>query len=301
MSFRDIGIIDVAVNGIVNYTSEERKEKISFDELDESLKEIVRELENYGIDGPTAPEPTTIVPVEILNTNISTSKYEYKYSEQAEVHIIYETDVPINQSTVVKDETIKVHNKNGANAKILSIENLEKETIVVIDVGNKAGEFTLELSNIKNENDEKIIPKSTEEFLIGTRMQRITKTLNNIGSTPIYGNDLLENIIDDDINTLVVWAGYNAYTEIIFKSSENMENITLYVGVCPRSVSAISIEGLQGETWKKIGETTQTLSTQAGKADTLVQIKVTAGEYDGIRIKIENKSSWVSISKIFFE
>jgi len=44
---------------------------------------------------------------EILNTTINVGKYNYKCKEQVDVHITYEMDVPINQNTIIKDETIK--------------------------------------------------------------------------------------------------------------------------------------------------------------------------------------------------
>ncbi|MCI8291473.1 MAG: hypothetical protein HFJ24_00670 [Clostridia bacterium] len=43
------GIIDTAVNGTISYEVAQKKEKVTFDELDGSLQNIVAKIEEYGI------------------------------------------------------------------------------------------------------------------------------------------------------------------------------------------------------------------------------------------------------------
>ena len=45
------GIIDTAVNGAVNYAEAQNKEKVTFDELDGSIQDIVKKIESYDIRG----------------------------------------------------------------------------------------------------------------------------------------------------------------------------------------------------------------------------------------------------------
>ena len=51
------GIIDTAVNGAVNYADAQKKEQITFDDLDKNIQDIVKQIEDYNIDGNN-PEPT---------------------------------------------------------------------------------------------------------------------------------------------------------------------------------------------------------------------------------------------------
>ena len=51
------GIIDTAVNGAVNYAEAQNKEKVTFDELDKDIQDIVKQIEDYNIGGNN-PEPT---------------------------------------------------------------------------------------------------------------------------------------------------------------------------------------------------------------------------------------------------
>ncbi len=58
------GIIDTAVNGAVNYADAQKKEQITFDDLDKNIQDIVNKIENYDIGGgnnptPDIPTPTT--------------------------------------------------------------------------------------------------------------------------------------------------------------------------------------------------------------------------------------------------
>ena len=59
----NIGIIDTAVNGAVNYADAQNKEKITFDDLDKDIQDIVNKIESYDIGGnnptPDIPTPTT--------------------------------------------------------------------------------------------------------------------------------------------------------------------------------------------------------------------------------------------------
>ena len=51
------GIIDTAVNGAVNYADAQYKEQIAFDDLDGSIQDIVKKIEEYNIGGNNS-EPT---------------------------------------------------------------------------------------------------------------------------------------------------------------------------------------------------------------------------------------------------
>ncbi|MCI8548710.1 MAG: hypothetical protein HFJ38_07505 [Bacilli bacterium] len=57
------GIIDTAVNGAVNYADAQKKEQITFDDLDKNIQDIVKQIEDYNIGGnnpmpPTIEDPT---------------------------------------------------------------------------------------------------------------------------------------------------------------------------------------------------------------------------------------------------
>ncbi len=60
------GIIDTAVNGAVNYADAQNREKVTFDELDKDIQDIVKQIEDYNIGGnnpkPTEPSETTNPP-----------------------------------------------------------------------------------------------------------------------------------------------------------------------------------------------------------------------------------------------
>ena len=45
------GIIDTAVNGAVNYADAQNKEKITFEDLDKDIQDIVKQIEDYNIGG----------------------------------------------------------------------------------------------------------------------------------------------------------------------------------------------------------------------------------------------------------
>ena len=58
------GIINTAVNGAVNYADAQNREKVTFDELDKDIQDIVKQIESYDIGGgnnptPDIPTPTT--------------------------------------------------------------------------------------------------------------------------------------------------------------------------------------------------------------------------------------------------
>jgi len=55
------GIIDTAVNGAVNYADAQKKEQITFDDLDKNIQDIVKQIEDYNIGGNN-PEPTELKP-----------------------------------------------------------------------------------------------------------------------------------------------------------------------------------------------------------------------------------------------
>ena len=50
------GIIETAVNGAVNYADAQEQEKVTFDELDGNLQDIVKRLESYNIGGNITTE-----------------------------------------------------------------------------------------------------------------------------------------------------------------------------------------------------------------------------------------------------
>ncbi len=54
------GIIDTAVNGAVNYADAQKKEQITFDDLDKNIQDIVNKIEDYNIGGnnPGTNPPT---------------------------------------------------------------------------------------------------------------------------------------------------------------------------------------------------------------------------------------------------
>ena len=52
------GIIDTAVDGAVNYADAQNKEQIAFNDLDGSIQEIVKRIEEYDIGGNSTPRPT---------------------------------------------------------------------------------------------------------------------------------------------------------------------------------------------------------------------------------------------------
>ena len=45
------GIIDTAVNGAVNYADAQKKEQITFEDLDKNIQDIVKQIEDYNIGG----------------------------------------------------------------------------------------------------------------------------------------------------------------------------------------------------------------------------------------------------------
>ena len=55
------GIINTAVNGAVNYADAQKKEQITFDDLDKDIQDIVKQIEDYNIGGNN-PEPTELKP-----------------------------------------------------------------------------------------------------------------------------------------------------------------------------------------------------------------------------------------------
>ena len=59
------GIIDTAVNGAVNYADAQKKEQITFEDLDKNIQDIVNKIEDYNIGGnnPEPNEPKANAPV----------------------------------------------------------------------------------------------------------------------------------------------------------------------------------------------------------------------------------------------
>ena len=61
------GIIDTAVNGAVNYADAQNREKVTFDELDKDIQDIVNKIEDYNIGGNnpgTNPTPVPDTPTQ---------------------------------------------------------------------------------------------------------------------------------------------------------------------------------------------------------------------------------------------
>ncbi|MCI8393566.1 MAG: hypothetical protein HFJ23_07445, partial [Clostridia bacterium] len=61
------GIIDTAVNGAVNYADAQKKEQITFDDLDKNIQDIVNKIEDYNIGGNnpgTNPTPVPDTPTQ---------------------------------------------------------------------------------------------------------------------------------------------------------------------------------------------------------------------------------------------
>lgn len=131
--------------------------------------------------------------LSIVETEINIPQTEYcKYDSKVEARIAYQTDSPIKEDTIIKDETIRINNKDGANAQIESIQNYGKESLVTIQVGNSSGEFTLEVaSGIKNEDGETVIRQESNKILVGTEMQRM---ISSITSTPTHYERLYSGI-----------------------------------------------------------------------------------------------------------
>lgn len=209
------------------------------------------------------------------------------------MHIIYETNEPIDENTIIKDETIQILNTNGANAKIVSIQSLEKETIILIDVGENSGEFKLKLNGIKNKRGDSIVEKISEEFLIGTRMQRIVASVTN-KSGNVDAKQPLERIFDGDEKTYGHWLGYSGSAEILFKKSEKINKISILTLASPSSSYRIKITVLQGGEWKQIEEFTGSL--RSGVLEH-IEKEIESGVYDGIGISLNYPTSWASIAE----
>ena len=56
------GIIDTAVNGAVNYADAQKKEQITFEDLDKNIQDIVNKIEDYNIGGNNSTPNTPILP-----------------------------------------------------------------------------------------------------------------------------------------------------------------------------------------------------------------------------------------------
>ncbi len=129
--------------------------------------------------------------VKEFTVKISIPEVEYyKYGSRIEARIAYESGSSINADTIIKDETILINNKDGANAQIETIQNSEKESIVTILVGNSSGKFTLEVtSGIKNEDGGNSENKESNEVIVGTKMQRMISSIS-CTSAPYGRKDL---------------------------------------------------------------------------------------------------------------
>ncbi len=69
------GIIDTAVNGAVNYADAQKKEQITFEDLDKDIQDIVNKIESYDIGGSN-PTPDTPNPTPDTTANWDKTKVE---------------------------------------------------------------------------------------------------------------------------------------------------------------------------------------------------------------------------------
>jgi len=69
------GIIDTAVNGAVNYADAQKKEQVTFDDLDKNIQDIVNKIESYDIGGSN-PTPDTPNPTPDTTANWDKTKVE---------------------------------------------------------------------------------------------------------------------------------------------------------------------------------------------------------------------------------
>ena len=70
------GIIDTAANGAINYADAQNKEKITFDDLDKNIQDIVDKIKDYGGSGEDSPSNhvPTIGDVTVARVAESTDK-----------------------------------------------------------------------------------------------------------------------------------------------------------------------------------------------------------------------------------
>ena len=137
----NIGIIDTAVNGAVNYADAQNKEKISFEDLDKDIQDIVNKIENYG--GSGEEQKLSISTPTVVRVDNSTS--ELRVTATAEDEDEHDTLIYTLLRGTSEDDT---------NPTELSLEpeNIEGRTVTFKDMGLEMAQtyyYKIKVSNGK--------------------------------------------------------------------------------------------------------------------------------------------------------
>ncbi len=108
------GIIETAVNGAVNYAGAQEQEKVTFDELDGNLQDIVKRLETYNIGGNTTTE----------KDYGTSANGKLKFTKALVGKAVENTNDSITVTAVAKDE-----NENAELTYTLQLETASREVI----------------------------------------------------------------------------------------------------------------------------------------------------------------------------
>ncbi|MCI8393694.1 MAG: hypothetical protein HFJ24_02390 [Clostridia bacterium] len=122
------GIIDTAVNGAVNYADAQNKEKISFEDLDKDIQDIVNKIENYGGSGEDSPSNHVPTIGDVTVTRVDNSTSELRVTATAEDEDEHDTLIYTLLRGTSEDDT---------NPTELSLEpeNIEGRTVTFKDMG----------------------------------------------------------------------------------------------------------------------------------------------------------------------
>ena len=110
------GIIETAVNGAVNYADAQEQEKVTFDELDGNLQDIVKRLESYNIGGNTTTE----------KDYGTSANGKLKFTKALVGKAVENTNDSITVTAVAKDE-----NENAELTYTLQLETASREVITI--------------------------------------------------------------------------------------------------------------------------------------------------------------------------
>lgn len=77
-------IIDTAVNGALNYADAQNKEKVTFDELDGSIQNIVNKLRDYGGRGEDRPSNHAPIVGDVTVVRVDSSTSELRITATAQ-------------------------------------------------------------------------------------------------------------------------------------------------------------------------------------------------------------------------
>ncbi len=110
------GIIETAVNGAVNYADAQEQEKVTFDELDGNLQDIVKRLETYNIGGNTTTE----------KDYGTSANGKLKFTKALVGKAVENTNDSITVTAVAKDE-----NENAELTYTLQLETASREVVTV--------------------------------------------------------------------------------------------------------------------------------------------------------------------------